>query len=73
MCSSLQDGLSSLMLASRNCYHEVVKILLSTGAQVDLLNKVSTIRCDIVLWSRGMCAHHFSGDYGRCLHLCGYL
>ena len=78
MCSSLQDGLSSLMLASRNCHHEVVKKLLSTaaGAQIDLLNKVSTtspLRCDIVLWSRGVCAYHCSGDYGRYSQLCGYL
>ena len=74
MCSSLQDGQTSLMLASCNCHQEVVEILLSTGTKVDLLNKVSTtspLQCDVVLWSRGICAHHCSGDYGRYLHLCG--
>ena len=40
--SCLQDGWSSLMVASENGHHEVVKVLLSVGAKVDLLNKVST-------------------------------
>ena len=30
------------MVASQNGYHEVVKVLLSAGANVDLLTKVST-------------------------------
>ena len=38
---SLQDGCSSLMLASVNVHVEVVKMLLSKGAQVDLKDKVS--------------------------------
>ena len=42
MCSSLQDELSSLMLASQNGHIEVLRMLLSAGAKVDLQNKVST-------------------------------
>ena len=42
MCSSLQDELSSLMLASQNGHIEVLRTLLSAGAKVDLQNKVST-------------------------------
>ena len=40
--SSLQDGWSSLIVASRYGHHEVVKALLSDGANIDLLTKVST-------------------------------
>ena len=39
--SSLQEGKSSLMLACENGHEDVVRILLSAGAQVDLLDKVS--------------------------------
>ena len=42
MFSSLQVGKSSLMSASYHGHHEVVKMLLSAGAKVDLLDKVST-------------------------------
>ena len=42
MFSSLQDRISSLMAASYNGHHEVVKMLLSAGAKVDLKNLVST-------------------------------
>ena len=42
MCSFLQDGQSSLMFASQNGHNEVVMILLSAGANVNLQNKVST-------------------------------
>ena len=38
---SLQYGQSSLMLASMNGHVEVVEMLLSKGAQVDLQDKVS--------------------------------
>ena len=38
---SLQDGQSSLMWASKNGHVEVVEMLLSKGAQVDLQDKVS--------------------------------
>ena len=41
MFALLQDGRSSLMLASQNGHHEVVKVLLSAGAKVDLQDKVS--------------------------------
>ena len=36
VCSSLQDKPSSLMMASGNGHEEVVRILLSAGAKVDL-------------------------------------
>ena len=42
MFSSPQDGQSSLMFASQNGHNEVVSILLTDGAKVDLQNKVST-------------------------------
>ena len=42
MFSSLQVGWSSLLVASENGHHEVVKVLLSAGANVDLQNEVST-------------------------------
>ena len=42
MLSSLQDGWSSLMLASHYGHHEVVKVLLSAGANVDLQDEVSS-------------------------------
>ena len=42
--SSLQVGQSSLMLAFQNGHHEVVKVLLSAGAKVDLQDVVSTYR-----------------------------
>ena len=38
---SSQDGRSSLMFASQNGHNELVRILLSAGAKVDLQNKVS--------------------------------
>ena len=41
MCSSPQLETSSLMMALQNGHHEVVKVLLSAGAKVDLLTKVS--------------------------------
>ena len=40
--SSLQDGTSSLMLAYGNGHAEVVKILVSAGADVNHQNKVSS-------------------------------
>ena len=42
MFSSVQVGQSSLMLASQNGHNEVVKVLLSAGAKVDLQDQVST-------------------------------
>ena len=42
MFSSLQDGWSSLMVASQNGHHEVVKVLLSDGAKIDLQDEVSS-------------------------------
>ena len=42
MFAFLQDGQSSLMLASRNGHHEVVEVLSSAGANVDLQDEVST-------------------------------
>ena len=42
MYSSLQVGQSSLMLASENGHHEVVEVLLSAGANVDLQDEVSS-------------------------------
>ena len=41
MCSSLQYGWSSLMKASEKGHNEIVRILLSSGAKVDLTNQVS--------------------------------
>ena len=38
----LQDGRSSLLFASQFGHHEVVKMLLSADANVDLQDKVST-------------------------------
>ena len=69
--SSLQDGRSSLMLASWNGHHEVVKMLLLAGAKFDLRDNVSTTNarwwpvpwCDSVQWTRRICAHHCIGDY----------
>ena len=40
--SSLQDGWSSLMVACRKGHAEVVRILVSAGAHVNDLNKVSS-------------------------------
>ena len=40
MFSSPQLEISSLMYASQNGHHEVVKVLLSAGANVDFQNKV---------------------------------
>ena len=45
--SSFQYGRSSLMWASEKGHEEVVKILLSAGAQVDLQDNVSSISCTI--------------------------
>ena len=42
MCSSLQNGQSSLILAFQNGHIEVVNMLISAGAKVDLPNKVRT-------------------------------
>ena len=42
ICSSLQLGLSSLMVASLNGHEEVVRMLLSAGAKPDLQDKVSS-------------------------------
>ena len=42
MFSSPQHGWSSLMFASHNGHLEVMIMLLSAGANVDLQNKVST-------------------------------
>ena len=42
MTSSPQSENSSLIFASHKGHHEVVKVLLSAGAKVDLQNKVST-------------------------------
>ena len=42
MFSSYQDGWSSLLFAYRHGHHEVVKMLLSAGANIDLQDKVST-------------------------------
>ena len=42
MFSSVQNGWSSLMMASQKGHHEVVKVLLSVDANVDLLTKVSS-------------------------------
>ena len=44
MCSSLQDGRSSLMIASQNGHNQVVKVLLSAGIEVDLQDGVSILR-----------------------------
>ena len=44
MCSSLQDGRSSLMIASQNGHNGVAKMLLSAGAKVDLQDEVSILR-----------------------------
>ena len=44
MCSSLQDGRSSLMIASQNGHNAVVRMLLSAGAKVDLQDEVSILR-----------------------------
>ena len=44
MCSSLQDGRSSLMIASQNGHNEIVMMLLSAGMEVDLQDKVSILR-----------------------------
>ena len=41
MCSSLQDGQSPLMFASQNGHIEIVRILLSASAKVDLQNEVT--------------------------------
>ena len=41
MCSSIQDGQSSLMFASENAHIEVVRMLISAGAKVDLQGEVS--------------------------------
>ena len=41
VCYYLQDGASSLMLASKYGHVEVVDKLLQQGARVDLQNKVS--------------------------------
>ena len=41
MCSSLQDGESPLMFASQNGHIEIVRILLSASAKVDLQNEVT--------------------------------
>ena len=43
MHSSLQDGWSSLLLACRIGHEEVVKILLSAGAQINHQDKVGYI------------------------------
>ena len=50
MCSFLQDGQSSLMFASHNEHIEVVRMLLSAGAKVDLPNKVSITSTSQGLW-----------------------
>ena len=42
MCSSLQDGQSSLMFASQNGHIEVVRMLLSADAKLDIQDEVST-------------------------------
>ena len=42
--SSLQDGQSSLMIASQNGHNGVVRMLLSAGAKVDLQDEVSILR-----------------------------
>ena len=42
ICSSLQGGQSSMMRASENGHEEVVRILLSAGANVDLQDLVSS-------------------------------
>ena len=39
----LQDGESSLIVASRNGHFEIVKLLLDKGAEVNLQNRVSTV------------------------------
>ena len=41
LCSSHQNGRSSLMRASENGHEEVVRMLLSAGANVDLQDEVS--------------------------------
>ena len=56
MFSSPQHGRSSLMFASQNGHNEVVRMLLSASAKVDLQNKVSTTSlfhsdfCPDVMW-----------------------
>ena len=42
MFPSPQHGRSSLLFASQNGHNEVVRILLSAGAKLDLQNTVST-------------------------------
>ena len=46
ICSYLQDGRSSLMLASWNGLHDVVEMVLSAGANVDLQCTVSDVEVE---------------------------
>ena len=39
--SILQDGWSPLMIASENGYHEIVKVLIEQGANINSQNEVS--------------------------------
>ena len=41
--SSLQSGKTALMMASKNGHDEVVRMLVSAGAQVNLQDKVINI------------------------------
>ena len=38
---SFQDGWTALMVASRNCHTECVKVLLDRGADVNMQDEVS--------------------------------